>query len=43
MSETLKGAPLECVVCEYEFPGNVIIIILTDFGEIKIKLAFLLL
>lgn len=42
MSETLKGAPFECVVCEYELPGNVIII-LTDFGEIKMKLAFLLL
>lgn len=43
MSETLKGVPYEYAMCEYEFPGNVVIIILTNFGEIKIKLAFLLL
>lgn len=42
MLETLKRAPFEYVVCEYKFPGNIIILILKNFEEIGIKLSFLL-
>lgn len=34
--------PFAYVVCEYKFPGNIIIVILKTFEEIGIKLSFLL-